>query len=123
MNETRTVSQLCRSAPQQEIRRLGDIPCTPQNDPRRTCGYRYKGKIGQHCWLTLHISTLLCARYVGLCIAVRSATHEWPHTIWRPLEHSLLDDDSGFGRCGYPTVVVSISRRIGKRYSVHMESI
>jgi hypothetical protein len=119
MNETRTVSQWCRSAPQQEIRRLGGTPCTPQNDPRRTCGYRYKGKIGQHCWLTLHISTLLCARYVELCIAVRSAIHERPRTIRRPLERSLLDDDNGFGRCGYPTVVVSISRWIGKRYSVH----
>jgi hypothetical protein len=67
----------------------------------------------------LHIPTLLCARYVELCIAVRSAIHERPRTIRRPLERSLLDDDNGFGRCGYPTVVVSISRWIGKRYSVH----
>jgi hypothetical protein len=59
---TRTVSQLCRSAPQREIRRLDGSPCTPQSDPRRTCGYRYKVKFGYRGWLALHISTLLRAR-------------------------------------------------------------
>jgi hypothetical protein len=44
MNGTRTVSQLCRSVPQREIRRSDDNRCTPRNDPRRTCGYRYKGE-------------------------------------------------------------------------------
>src|SRR5450631_926208 len=57
-NEIRTVSQLCRSAPQREIRYLDGNRCTPQNDPHRTSGHRQDEKIGQHCWLTLHISTL-----------------------------------------------------------------
>jgi hypothetical protein len=36
----------------------------------------------------------------GLCITIRSAIHEWPHTIWRPLERSLPDDSKGFGQLG-----------------------
>jgi hypothetical protein len=60
-----------------------------------------------------------CPSLNGLRITIRSAIHEWPHTIWRPLERSLPDNGKGFGQLGYAIVVISIRRRIGKRYSGH----
>jgi hypothetical protein len=60
-----------------------------------------------------------CPSLNGLRITIRSAIHEWPHTIWRPLERSLPDNGKGFGQLGYAIAVISIRQRIGKRYSGH----
>src|ERR1700676_3529200 len=32
-----------------------------------------------------------------LCIALRSAIHEWPQTVWRPVEHCFGFVCQGFG--------------------------
>jgi hypothetical protein len=63
-NVIRIVSQLCCNAPRQENRRLEGNRCPPQSDLRRTLGYRLGATKRKYCWLTLHISTLLCARSI-----------------------------------------------------------
>jgi hypothetical protein len=45
-NAIRTVSQLCRSAPQREIRRSDGNLCMSESAPRRTLGYRYDEEEG-----------------------------------------------------------------------------
>jgi hypothetical protein len=54
-----------------------------------------------------------------LGIGVESMISKRPHTIWRPLKRSLPIDGKGLGRLGYAIGVVSIRRRVGKRYSSH----
>jgi len=56
---------------------------------------------------------------LSLRIAVPPVIHERPRTIWRPLERSLRSTGKDFRQRGFTTVVVSIRRWIGKRYSVH----
>ena len=59
-----------------------------------------------------------CQATRGLGIAGPPAINERPHAIGGPLERSLRSRDNRFRRLGSTTVVVSIRRRIGKRYFV-----